>query len=134
MDLAAREFDYRLNATTLPALGAAQYELLVADGSGTRHVPVKVGIFDQIAGVSITAFIFYRFLIRPWRLEGRPTTLGLFAVGFQTITFQDPFSNANSYWFTYNTNYINFGSWIPYLPFWNSPVPRIPATPIAAAR
>jgi hypothetical protein len=35
----------------LRALPAAEYEVLVADGAQTRHVTVRVGIFDQVAGV-----------------------------------------------------------------------------------
>ncbi|MFI5916393.1 peptidoglycan-binding protein [Dactylosporangium sp. NPDC051541] len=41
-------------AVPIPALRALTektYEVLVADGAQTRHVSVKVGIFDQVAGV-----------------------------------------------------------------------------------
>ncbi|GAA4253451.1 peptidoglycan-binding domain-containing protein [Dactylosporangium darangshiense] len=41
-------------AVPIPALRAlpgAQYEVLVADGAQTRHVTVRVGIFDQIANL-----------------------------------------------------------------------------------
>jgi peptidoglycan hydrolase-like protein with peptidoglycan-binding domain len=35
----------------LRALSAATYEVLIADGTQTRHVTVTVGIFDQVAGL-----------------------------------------------------------------------------------
>jgi peptidoglycan hydrolase-like protein with peptidoglycan-binding domain len=35
----------------LRALAGAQYEVLVSDGAQTRHIPVKVGIFDQVTGL-----------------------------------------------------------------------------------
>jgi peptidoglycan hydrolase-like protein with peptidoglycan-binding domain len=35
----------------LRALPAAAYEVLVADASGSRHVSVRVGIFDQVTGL-----------------------------------------------------------------------------------
>ncbi|MFG2043532.1 peptidoglycan-binding protein [Dactylosporangium sp. NPDC048998] len=35
----------------LRALATNEYEVLVADRTQTRHVPVKVGIFDQVLGV-----------------------------------------------------------------------------------
>lgn len=41
-------------AVPIPALRAlteSTYEVLVSDGGQTRHVTVKVGIFDQVAGV-----------------------------------------------------------------------------------
>lgn len=44
----------RVLAVPIPALRAlpeVQYELLVADGAQTRHVPVKVGLFDEVNGV-----------------------------------------------------------------------------------
>jgi peptidoglycan hydrolase-like protein with peptidoglycan-binding domain len=48
------ELHRQVLAVPIPALRplpAAQYEVLVADGNGTRHVPVKVDIFDQVAGL-----------------------------------------------------------------------------------
>ncbi|MGI5238361.1 peptidoglycan-binding protein [Dactylosporangium sp. CA-139066] len=41
-------------AVPIPALRAlpnAEYEVLVADGANTRHVSVRVGIFDQVASL-----------------------------------------------------------------------------------
>jgi hypothetical protein len=75
----------------------------------------------EYGGLPLAAFVIYRCLVRPWRRDGRPSTDGLLVLGYATVWFQDPFSNYYVNWFTYNTNLINFGSWVKEIPGWVSP-------------
>lgn len=75
----------------------------------------------EFGGLALAAFVVYRCVIAPWRRDGRPSTDGLLVIGYATVWFQDPFSNYYVNWFTYNTNLINYGSWIKEIPGWVSP-------------
>ena len=70
----------------------------------------------EIGGIVLAAFVIWRFVVRPWRRSGQPTIDGLLIIGFATVWFQDPFSTYYVNWFTYNTNLINFGSWVQDVP------------------
>jgi hypothetical protein len=74
----------------------------------------------QPAGILATLAILWFVLIKPWRREGRPTTDGVLVLAFCTLWFQDPLSAYNGHWFVYNTNLVNFGSWVSEVPGWNS--------------
>jgi hypothetical protein len=75
----------------------------------------------EIGGLFLAGFVIWRLVVRPWRRDGRPSTDGLLVIGYATVWFQDPFSNYYVNWFTYNTNLINFGSWVKEIPGWESP-------------
>ena len=75
----------------------------------------------EAGGILLAGFVIYRFVIRPWRRDGQPSTDGLLVIGFATVWFQDPFSTYYVNWFTYNTNLVNFGSWVQDVPGWVSP-------------
>lgn len=79
-------------------------------------------VFDvwQPAGLVAAAAIIWFVAIRPWIREGRPSTDGVLVLAFCTLWFQDPLSAYNAHWFTYNTNLLNFGSWVSEIPGWNS--------------
>jgi hypothetical protein len=74
----------------------------------------------EIGGVLLAGIVIWRCVVRPWRHDGRPSTDGLLVIGFATVWFQDPFSTYYVNWFTYNTNLINFGSWVQDVPGWVS--------------
>jgi hypothetical protein len=74
----------------------------------------------EVGGIVLAAFVIWRFVVRPWRRDGRPSTDGLLIIGFATVWFQDPFSTYYVNWFTYNTNLVNFGSWVQDVPGWVS--------------
>lgn len=74
----------------------------------------------QIAGLFGAAFCVYWFVVRPWRRERRLTVDGLLVIAFATLWFQDPLSAYFGHWFTYNTNLVNFGSWVSDVPGWQS--------------
>jgi hypothetical protein len=62
----------------------------------------------------------YKFLIVPWRRTGRMTTDGMLCIAFALLFFQDPLSSFTGHWFTYNTNLLQMGSWVSYIPGWMS--------------
>lgn len=73
-----------------------------------------------IIGFPLAGLVLYHCLIKPWLRERRITSDGLLVLVFATMYFQDPFSDAGGYWFTYNSWLPNMGSWVHYLPFWQS--------------
>jgi Spirocyclase AveC-like len=92
--------------------------------NGPSHIPglIKVGdIIWQAGGCLGAVLALYYFLYRPWRRERRLTTDGMFLIGYVFYFWQDPLANLTGITFTYNTNMLNFGSWAPYIPLWNSP-------------
>jgi hypothetical protein len=74
----------------------------------------------EVGGILLAGFVIWRFVVQPWRRDGRPGTDGLLVIGFATVWFQDPFSTYYVNWFTYNTNLVNFGSWVQDVPGWVS--------------
>ena len=54
---------------------------------------------------------WYWFIIRPWRREGNVGADGILVIGF-SMWFQDPLSSSVNHWFVYNTEMVNFGSWL----------------------
>jgi hypothetical protein len=72
------------------------------------------------AGLVAFAFTVWWFAIRPRLRTGEWTSDGLMLFVFIIFVFQDPFIN---YWqpvFTYNAALPNMGSWLSYVPGWQS--------------
>lgn len=74
----------------------------------------------QIVGIFAMFFMFYWFLIRPWRRERKITTDGILTLVFLAMYFQDPMLNFVQNWCTYNSYLVNFGSWTEHIPGWVS--------------
>jgi hypothetical protein len=74
----------------------------------------------QPAGIAAALFCLFWFIVRPWRRERTVTTDGLLVAAFATLWFQDPLSAYYDHWFTYNSNLVNFGSWVKDVPGWLS--------------
>lgn len=119
---------------SLLGLGVILFEIYVFGSwiTGPHFKPVPPGptpipewmkvVLDvwQVAGLFGAAFVFYWFLFRPWRREGRVTTDGYLVIAFATLWFQDPLSAYFGHWFTYNTHLVNYGSWVMEVPGWQS--------------
>jgi hypothetical protein len=71
-------------------------------------------------GVVVTAVVIYLVVIRPRIREKRMTTDGLLLLSFILLWFQDPFINFYTPTFTYNSAMYNAGSWISFVPGWQS--------------
>jgi hypothetical protein len=95
-----------------------------------KHVPAgptpepgwmrTVGDIWQPAGIVAALGFLYWFLVRPWLRERTITTDGLLVAAFATLWFEDPLSAYYGHWFTYNSNLVNFGSWVKDVPGWMS--------------
>jgi hypothetical protein len=68
--------------------------------------------------VTIPAMLgfWYLFIIRPWRRDGNVGPDGILVIGFSLMWFQDPLSSAWNHWYVYNTEMLNFGSWVHNVP------------------
>jgi hypothetical protein len=71
-------------------------------------------------GVAVTIGVIYFVVVRPRIRERRMTTDGLLLLSFVLLWFQDPFINFYQPTFTYNSAMFNAGSWIAYVPGWQS--------------
>tara|TARA_B110000503_G_C7158735_1_gene418594 strand:+ start:1253 stop:2287 length:1035 start_codon:yes stop_codon:yes gene_type:complete len=71
--------------------------------------------------------IVWKFMLKPKLRDGKFSFDGLFFMAAWMMYLQEPWLNYNGQQFMYNTVFINFGSWLAYVPGWNSPYPeRIP--------
>jgi hypothetical protein len=69
-------------------------------------------------GIPLTGWFLWRWLVKPWRRDGRPTTDGLMLVACLLLVVQDPWSSYVQHWFTYNAWMPNMGSWVNEIPGW----------------
>ena len=74
----------------------------------------------EIGGTLAAIFTYYWVVWRPWLKSGHVTTDGVIVLAASVLWFQDPLSNYLGYWFTYNSYFINWGSWVNEVPGWNA--------------
>ena len=60
---------------------------------------------------AVSAWILWRFLIRPWRREGRITFDGIVILVCATLFWLDPLYQYTRPWSNYNAVFFNLGSW-----------------------
>lgn len=71
----------------------------------------------QIGGIAATCYCVWRFLIAPWRREHRPTNDGMLLIGcFAMAIPHDILLTYTSPSFSYNSHYLNAGSWLSRVP------------------
>jgi hypothetical protein len=71
----------------------------------------------QIGGPIATVYCLWRFLIAPWRREGRLTGDGMLLIGCLGMAIpHDIMLTYTSYTYTYNSHYLNAGSWLSQVP------------------
>lgn len=99
--------------------------------------PTPVPTWMKVAGhtwevLGLLGFMVFlwRFLIRPWRREGRITLDGMFCIIFLTMYWQDLLMNYFQIVNTYNTMFFNLGSWFADIPGWSSPNANLLAEPL----
>lgn len=91
--------------------------------TGVTEVPDHMKIGQSIfmgAVILALAFVANRVVVRPWRREGQISTDGALFIAFGLLFFQDQFSNAGGYWFTYNSWAPNVGNWFAEIPGWST--------------
>ncbi|MEW6471487.1 MAG: spirocyclase AveC family protein [Actinomycetota bacterium] len=90
---------------------------------GETPVPdfMRISLSIQQWGLAaIALFLIYRFVLRDWRRHRRLGFDGLLILSFGTMWWSDPLYNYYQHGFNYNSYFINFGSWIPNVPGWQS--------------
>ena len=86
-----------------------------------------------IAGLLALVVFLHFVLVRPWRRAGRITLDGLFCLALLSLYWKDLLANFVQPFFTYNTVFLNFGSWTTHVPGWLSPRGNLMAEPLLFA-
>lgn len=76
----------------------------------------------EVLMVSLTVWLLYRFVFKPLFRDGRLSFDGLFFLACGALVLQEPWLNWIRPQLLYNTVFINYGSWMAYLPGIVSPV------------
>jgi len=67
-------------------------------------------------GFGLALLALWRFVVKPWRQDGRLGLDGMMTLSFGLAYFQDPLFNYSGTWLTYNTYMPNWGSWLSEIP------------------
>lgn len=86
----------------------------------------------EVFMVVLTAWLLYTFVIKPFLRDGRFSFDGLFFLACFTLLLQEPWHAWIRPQLLYNDIFINYGSWMGYLPVSNPTAHRTPL-PIAFA-
>lgn len=78
-------------------------------------------VFWQVGGVLALAGFLWWFVARPYRRTRTLPLDGLLVLCFALIEWQDPLCNYVKDWGSYNTNLVQWGSWVEQIPGWMSP-------------
>lgn len=109
-------------------LGLAVYCILAWAGSGqmtpTDPGPDQMPGYETVsmwvltvAGVVVTAYCLWRFLLKPWVRERRLTNDGMLLIAcFAMAIPHDIMLSYTSPSFSYNSHYLNAGSWMSQVP------------------
>jgi Spirocyclase AveC-like len=93
-------------------------------GTGVTPVPeyMKIAVHgtEAVMAVGIPLMLF-RFVVRPWRRDGRLSLDGLLILAFFWVWWQDPLFNYVTSGFNNSSVALNMGGWASYIPGWNSP-------------
>jgi hypothetical protein len=79
----------------------------------------------EVFGLLVTLAILWYFVVRPKLRTGRLSFDGLFFLGCWMLFIQEPWINYTSLQFLYSTTFVNFGSWLRWIPGWSSPHPQL---------
>ena len=86
----------------------------------------------EVFMVALTAWIFYNFILKPLLRDGKFSFDGLFFLACFTLVVQEPWHAWIRPTLLYNDIFINYGSWLGYLPVSNPMAYKTPL-PIAFA-
>jgi hypothetical protein len=87
--------------------------------TGPTDVPGFMVTSLRIHEVGLTiafVYLFYRIVIKPWRREGHITWDGTFFLACWLICWQDPLTNYFQHHIAYNSEALNWGSWLERIP------------------
>lgn len=81
---------------------------------------VTVTIIEMMSVVGFVLAVYF-LLYRPWRRDGKISFYGLLVPAYLTMYWQDLFCNIVKPTFTYNSHFLNRGSWYEFIPGWSLP-------------
>jgi len=94
---------------------------------GVTPVPEYMKFFvtaqEVIFPIALLLMLVF-IVIKPWRREGRATVDGMIFLTFGTVLWQDPLISYFSPTYTYNAQFLNYGSWAGFIPGWQSANPN----------
>ena len=87
-------------------------------GPDVMSAPTTVAMWVlQVVGPILTVWILWRFVVIPWRREGRLSGDGMLVIGcFAIAVPHDILLTYSSPSFSYNSHYLNAGSWLSQVP------------------
>jgi hypothetical protein len=101
--------------------------------TGPTHFPAWQNVVLQTwqwGGLAALAIFVYFIVVRPWRRSGRITLDGLLVLCFAALSWIDCMANYLVTWTTYNSHFVNLGSFYSEVPGWLSPNAQRIAYPI----
>lgn len=101
-------------------------------GRGTEPTwyVILVRCVEVVFGIFVTGWILWHFVIRPKIRTGKMSFDGLFFLAGWLMFFQEPWINWVTYQFQYATTFVNFGSWLNFIPGWSSPNAQLIPVPM----
>ena len=75
----------------------------------------------EVGSVVLALWQIWYFILGPKLRTGRMSFDGLFFLACWSLYLQEPWLNYNNHQFLYTTVSYNMGSWVNYIPGWNSP-------------
>jgi Spirocyclase AveC-like len=73
---------------------------------------------QEIVGIPIALAVIWYVVIRPWRRLGHISLDGTFVLVLAGLYWVDPMPNYFGTVFSYNSAFVNFGSWTSHIPGW----------------
>jgi hypothetical protein len=85
------------------------------------HWMIIAARITEIASAAGWLAMMYFFVYKPWQRSGGLSWDGLFTLAAATLYVQDPWVNYLVPYCAYNSVFFNYGSWVNYIPGWNTP-------------
>lgn len=102
-------------------------------GDESTWYVVLVRAVEIVFGIGITGWLVWVFIARPKLRTGSFSFEGLFFMGTFLMVFQEPWINWITYQFQYATTFVNFGTWLNFMPGWSSPNAQLIPLPLVYA-
>jgi hypothetical protein len=87
-------------------------------------------VVEVFFGIGVSGWILWKFIIGPKIRTGKMSFDGLFFLGAWLMFFQEPWIDWTTYQFQYATTFVNFGSWLRWIPGWSSPNAQLIPVPV----
>lgn len=87
----------------------------------------------EVVAWSLLGSMVFFWIVRPWLRERRLTSDGMLLIGGLSCIWQDMLPSYHTPFFTYNTAFIQFGSWNNFIPGFQTPNSHLIAEPLVFA-